>query len=53
MFLKNCWYVAAWSSEIGRTLLERQICDESIVFYRTENGDPVALGNMADKDWRE
>jgi vanillate O-demethylase monooxygenase subunit len=46
MFLKNCWYVAAWSSEIGRTLLERQICDESIVFYRTENGDPVALGNI-------
>ena len=46
MFLKNCWYVAAWSGEIGRSLLERQICDESMVFYRTEGGDPVALGNV-------
>ena len=46
MFMKNCWYVAAWSGEIGRSLLERQICDESMVFYRTEGGDPVALGNV-------
>jgi phenylpropionate dioxygenase-like ring-hydroxylating dioxygenase large terminal subunit len=46
MFLQNCWYMAAWSNEIGRVLLERQICNESIVLYRSESGDPVALGNV-------
>lgn len=46
MFLENCWYVAAWSGEIGRALFERQICGESILLYRTAAGDPVALGNV-------
>ena len=46
MFLKNCWYVVAWSGELGRTLLERQICGESIVFYRTELGEPVGMSNL-------
>lgn len=45
MFLKNAWYVAAWSSEVGRTQFERIICDQSILFYRTEGGDPVAVSN--------
>jgi phenylpropionate dioxygenase-like ring-hydroxylating dioxygenase large terminal subunit len=45
MFLKNAWYVAAWSEELTRTLMERVICAESVVMYRKENGEPVALGN--------
>jgi vanillate O-demethylase monooxygenase subunit len=45
-FLKNCWYVAAWDHEIlGDTLLQRTICGQSIVFYRTLEGRPVAMDN--------
>ena len=43
MFLKNRWYVAAWSHEIGRAPLGRRIAGEPIVFYRTEGGQPVAF----------
>ena len=44
MFLKNCWYVAAWSYElIDGKLLARTICDKPIVFYKSETGKVVAL----------
>lgn len=44
-YLRNAWYVAAWSSEVGRELLERTILEEPIVLYRRENGEAVAIGN--------
>lgn len=45
-FLKNCWYVAAWDHEIlADSLLQRTICGQSIVLYRTAAGQPVALDN--------
>jgi phenylpropionate dioxygenase-like ring-hydroxylating dioxygenase large terminal subunit len=45
-FLKSCWYVAAWDHEIlGDTLLQRTICGQSIVLFRTTDGRPVALDN--------
>lgn len=40
---RNQWYVAAWSHEVDRSLLSRWILNEPVVFYRKENGDPVAL----------
>jgi phenylpropionate dioxygenase-like ring-hydroxylating dioxygenase large terminal subunit len=44
MFLKNCWYVAAWSHEIGETnLLARRILGEPLVLFRLENGTVTAL----------
>lgn len=43
MFIRNCWYVAAWDTEIGRTPLPRRILGEDVVLYRTEDGAPVAL----------
>ena len=43
MFLRNYWYVAAYDHEIGRRPLGRIILGEPIVFYRLENGTPVAL----------
>ncbi len=44
MFLKNAWYVAAWGTEIGRqNLLRRTILNEPVVFFRKEDGAPVAL----------
>jgi len=46
VYPKFQWYVAATSDEIGRTLLERRILDEPVVFYRTEAGVPVALAGL-------
>ena len=43
MFLKNCWYVAGWSKDIGRELLGRVLLNEYVVLYRKEDGTPVAL----------
>lgn len=46
MFLRNCWYVAAWDHEVTRmNLLRRILLDEPVVFYRTEDGRPVALAD--------
>jgi len=43
-WMKNCWYVAARDNEINCDgLLARTICGTRLVFYRTENGDPVAM----------
>jgi len=43
MFLKNTWYVAAWSKDIGRTLTAETFLGENVVLYRREDGAPVAL----------
>lgn len=43
MFLRNHWYVAASETEIGRKPLARTIMNEPIVFYRKEDGSPVAF----------
>ena len=43
MFLRNYWYVAATDAEIERKPLGRIILGEPIVFYRLEDGTPVAL----------
>jgi vanillate O-demethylase monooxygenase subunit len=43
MFLRNYWYVAAYDHEVGRQPLGRIILGEPIVFYRLEDGTPVAL----------
>ena len=43
MFLRNYWYVAATDAEVGRKPLPRTILGEPIVFFRTEQGAPVAM----------
>ncbi len=43
MFLKNCWYVAAEADEVNREPFARTICDEAVVFWRTEAGKAVAF----------
>jgi vanillate O-demethylase monooxygenase subunit len=43
MYLKNAWYVAAWGHHVANDLLARTICDEPIVFFRTEDGSVAAL----------
>ena len=44
MFLRNCWYVAAWSEEVKRLALMRRILlGEPVVLYRRTDGRAVAL----------
>ena len=44
MFVKNCWYVAAWSSEVADSgITSLSIANEPVVLYRTSGGDVVVL----------
>ena len=44
MFLWNCWYVAAWDSEVENgTKLARTILEQPVVIYRGESGQYIAL----------
>lgn len=44
MFLRNCWYIAAFSSEILRSrALPRTLLNEKVVLFRTGEGRPIAL----------
>ncbi|HVL57702.1 MAG TPA: aromatic ring-hydroxylating dioxygenase subunit alpha [Burkholderiaceae bacterium] len=46
MFLKNCWYVAAWDYELNDgKLLERTILEQPVLLYKGESGRAVALDN--------
>jgi len=42
---RNQWYIAALSSEVSRKVMTRQILQDHIVFFRTEDGTAVALGD--------
>ena len=44
MFLKNCWYVAAYDRELeDGGPLGRKLLDEPVVIFRDSKGTPVAL----------
>ena len=43
-FVRNAWYVAAWSDDIGDgQLVPRTIMGEPVVLYRKGNGDVAAI----------
>ena len=42
-FITDDWYVVAFASELGTTLLTRTILGRQLVMYRTAAGRPVAL----------
>jgi vanillate O-demethylase monooxygenase subunit len=42
-FLRDHWYVGAWSDEVSEKPLARTLLGESIVFYRNASGKVVAL----------
>jgi phenylpropionate dioxygenase-like ring-hydroxylating dioxygenase large terminal subunit len=43
MLLRNAWYIAAWSDEVGDTPLARRICNDPIVLFRDQDGRAAAL----------
>jgi len=42
-FLQNAWYVAALSGDVRRELTPIRLLGSNLVFYRREDGSPVAL----------
>ena len=42
-YLRNCWYVACLSKEVGRQPKAVRLLEEAVVLYRREDGSPVAL----------
>jgi vanillate O-demethylase monooxygenase subunit len=43
--LREHWYVAGLSEEFGRRLLAKTVLERSVVFYRKQEGELVALQN--------
>ncbi len=44
LVVRNCWYVAAWSTDLtGDALLPRTILGEPIVLYRAADGQVVCM----------
>ncbi|MGH7088805.1 MAG: Rieske 2Fe-2S domain-containing protein, partial [Stellaceae bacterium] len=46
MYLRNCWYVAATSAEVGRKPLARHLLGERVALYRGASGRPAALEDV-------
>lgn len=42
-FLRNTWYMAGWSHEIGEALLRRMICGRALLLFRKEDGEVAAM----------
>src|SRR5207302_146543 len=45
MWMRNCWQVIAFSSEIKHVPLARTVLDEQVVLFRTSSGEAVALAD--------
>jgi phenylpropionate dioxygenase-like ring-hydroxylating dioxygenase large terminal subunit len=43
MFMRNCWYVAATSDEVGGDPVGRILLDDAVVLFRADDGRVVAL----------
>jgi vanillate O-demethylase monooxygenase subunit len=43
MFLRNCWYVAAFAADLKAEPLARTVCSQAVVLFRTADGRAAAL----------
>lgn len=43
MFIRNAWYIAAWSDEVDTKPLARRICNQPVVLFRDRQHGAVAL----------
>ncbi len=47
LYIKNCWYVAAWSHEIAKAQMHAiTITNKPVLIYRKQNGDLTAMANQ-------
>jgi phenylpropionate dioxygenase-like ring-hydroxylating dioxygenase large terminal subunit len=44
-FLKNVWYMAGWSSEVGHEILARRIVGRPMALFRDESGEVRAVAD--------
>lgn len=42
-YVRNAWYVVAWSTEVGRDPVSRRVGDDPLVLFRTQDGTAVCL----------
>jgi vanillate O-demethylase monooxygenase subunit len=45
-FVRNAWYPAAWSRDVGRSLSHRTILGDQVALYRLQNGEVAALEDL-------
>jgi phenylpropionate dioxygenase-like ring-hydroxylating dioxygenase large terminal subunit len=45
MFLRNCWYAAAWSKDLSDQPLAKTFLNEKVVLFRSVSGQPAALND--------
>lgn len=45
-YLRNCWYVAAWSDEVEDNILGRMLLGTQVVLYRSNGGAAVAADDI-------
>ena len=43
MFLRQCWYVAAWPGELTHSFLTRRLLDKPVLLFRTRSGAATAF----------
>jgi phenylpropionate dioxygenase-like ring-hydroxylating dioxygenase large terminal subunit len=43
VFLRNCWYAAAWSQDLTQKPQAKTFLNEKVVLWRTASGRPAAL----------
>lgn len=47
MFIKNCWYVAGWTGEVGNdNFLKRTVINVPLAIWRKTTGEAVAFEDM-------
>lgn len=44
-FIRNCWYAAAWSSEVQDQPCHAQVIGEHLLLFRGEQGEMIALSD--------
>lgn len=45
-FVRNAWYMAAWSDEVGDPWLARTLLNEPVLIYRTTDGVAAAIADQ-------
>jgi vanillate O-demethylase monooxygenase subunit len=43
VYVRNAWYVTAWSTEVSRQPVPRTVCEIPVTLFRSRDGAPVAL----------
>jgi phenylpropionate dioxygenase-like ring-hydroxylating dioxygenase large terminal subunit len=43
VYVRNAWYVTAWSTEVSRQPIRRTVCEIPVTLFRKRDGSPAAL----------